>query len=402
MEETFKRVVERHGASSIPIPHLYRRQYQSAKGQWKTIFYGIFTDWKGIRRKVALGSDLTAAKDGLKIRLADNVKQVDFDGEKQKARQLGMTVARWSKCYLELEQVKKKRSLRRDRDLIAAINRHVGEILLTEVKREHLFGYRNERLQEHIIRGGKPRAKTISPGTVANELSCLRTMLNRARECEIEAASPSFKGLIHRAQRDRILDADEETALLEAYPPWLKRLSIVAKETCLSEGDIIRLTKAMIDRQRREIVPAGGRVKTGVEQRAPLTDRVLEVLDELEREKRRGKIIANVNGLIFTRDDGRALKKDMITQAVRVARKRAGVADFRFHDYRHSAKTEWSRQGVHVDVAMKAAGHKSVAMHLRYVNLKPGDVAKAFGIVENCSRGVPKDSPANRAHSANS
>lgn len=69
-----------------------------------------------------------------------------------------------------------------------------------------------------------------------------------------------------------------------SYPAWLRRVAIVARETCLPEGDIIRLTKGMIDRQRREIVPAGGRVKTGVEQRAPLTDRVLEILDEIERE----------------------------------------------------------------------------------------------------------------------
>jgi len=390
MNETFEKVAE----------HLYRRQYQTANGQWKTIFYGIFTDWKGKRRKMVLGSDLKAAKDGLSIRLADNVKQVDFDGEKQRARRQGMTIAIWSKCYLELEQVKKKRSLSRDRDYIAAINRHVGSVLLTEVKREQLFRYRNERLKEHVR--GKPYARTISAGTVANELSCLRTMLNRARECEIEAATPSFKGLIQRAQRDRILDADEEAALLEAYPAWLKRVSIVAKETCLSQGDIIRLTKGMIDYKQREIVPTGGRVKTGVEQRAPLTDRVIEVLDEIEREKRRGKIVVNVNGLIFTRDDGRAIKKNTLIHAVKQARDRAGVADFRFHDYRHSAQTEWSRQGVHVDVAMKAAGHKSVAMHQRYVNLKPGDVAKAFGIIENCSQCVPTDLHANRAHSASS
>jgi hypothetical protein len=48
MKESFERVGE----------HLYKRQYQSAKGQWKTIFYAIFTDWKGIRRKVPLGGKL--------------------------------------------------------------------------------------------------------------------------------------------------------------------------------------------------------------------------------------------------------------------------------------------------------------------------------------------------------
>ena len=79
--------------------------------------------------------------------------------------------------------------------------------------------------------------------------------------------------------------------------------------------------------------------------------------------------MANVNGLVFTRDDGRAINKDIITQAVRVARKRAGVADFPFHDYRHSA------------------------IHQRYVDLNPADVARAFGI---CSNGV-QTNPADKS-----
>ena len=82
-------------------------------------------------------------------------------------------------------------------------------------------------------------------------------MLNKARESDIEAAAPSFAGLLQRSQRDRILDANEETAMLKAYPARLKRIAAVARETCLSEGDIIRLTRPMIDKQRREIVPAG-------------------------------------------------------------------------------------------------------------------------------------------------
>lgn len=125
---------------------------------------------------------------------------------------------------------------------------------------------------------------------MANEFSCFRHMLNKARENEIEAATPSFAGLIQRSQRDRVLDQKEEAAMLDAYPAWLRRIAIVAQETCLSESDIIRLTKSMIDRQRREIVPAGGRVKTGVEQRAPLTDPVIEIMEEIERERKAGRI----------------------------------------------------------------------------------------------------------------
>jgi hypothetical protein len=236
MEETFERVIERHAKAQVPVKHLYRRQYQTAGGNWQTIYYGIFTDWKGIRRKVTLGNDLRAAKDGLAIQLADNIKRVDFDAERQKARQQGMTIAKWSESYLQLEQVRKQRALNRTREFIAVIKRHLGDLLLTEIQREHLFGYWNERQQEHIIRAGKPREKNVSLGTIANELSCLGAKLNKARECDIQAATPSFKGLIQRGQRDRVLSADEESAMLETYPAWLQRIAIVARETCLSKG----------------------------------------------------------------------------------------------------------------------------------------------------------------------
>jgi hypothetical protein len=57
-------------------------------------------------------------------------------------------------------------------------------------------------------------------------------------------AAPSFAGLIQRSQRDRVLDQKEEKAMLEIYPAWLGRVAIVAQETCLSQGDIVRLTRA--------------------------------------------------------------------------------------------------------------------------------------------------------------
>jgi integrase len=183
-------------------------------------------------------------------------------------------------------------------------------------------------------------------------------------------------------------------------PRWLRRIAEVARETALSEGGLIRLTDDMIDRDQGMIEPEGG-IKRGVRQVAPLTVRVAEILDEIESERKQLKI-RNVNGLVFTRDNGKPINKDAITGTLKRACRDAKVKNFRFHDYRHSAKTGWSRQGVHVDVVMKAAGHKGVAMHQRYVNLKPGDVAKGFRIVEDCSQAVPKDVLAKQSSSANS
>jgi integrase len=368
-------------------PRLYRRTYKTADGTESVLFYARFVcKLKGRRRLFALGGDLKTAKQEMKVLDARNIRREDFDADKPKAKQAAtlppevMTVERWSGIYLAMEETQAKRSYARDCELVATVNRVLGSVSLTSLKREHLFTYRKQRLKEHVIRAGKETAKFISQGTVANELSCLRHMLKKAHEEDIGVSVPSFKGLIVRSQRDRVLDHAEEQALLDAYPTWVRRVAVFAAETCLSQGDIVRLTKDMIDRKRREVVPTNGRVKTGVEQRAPLTDRALEVLNEIERERRAGRIVTNVNGLIFTRDDGTAINKDMITGAIKTGRRRADVKDFRFHDYRHVAQTPWARQGIHVDVAMKAAGHKSVAMHQRYVNLKPGDVAAAFGL----------------------
>jgi integrase len=90
-----------------------------------------------------------------------------------------------------------------------------------------------------------------------------------------------------RVKKDgRALTAEERSRVLAVYPQWLARFAEFATETCLSEGDLLRLTDEMIDRKFRVVVPEGGRVKTGSEQASPLTDRALEILDEIKKPKR--------------------------------------------------------------------------------------------------------------------
>jgi len=71
--------------------------------------------------------------------------------------------------------------------------------------------------------------------------------------------------------RERVLRLDEYTKLLTVSPSWLKRICIVAYESCLSEGDLLRLTADMINEHEGVIEPEGGRTKTGVRQVSPIT-----------------------------------------------------------------------------------------------------------------------------------
>ena len=78
MQETFERVTERHGGKTAPVKHFYRRQYQIAGGDWRTIYYAIFKDWKGKRRKFPLGSKLGPANEGLALYEARNIQSRRF------------------------------------------------------------------------------------------------------------------------------------------------------------------------------------------------------------------------------------------------------------------------------------------------------------------------------------
>jgi integrase len=376
-------------------PRLYKRQYKTATGDWRTLFYANFVDWKGERRKFPLGSDLRTAKEELKVLEGRNVRREDFDADRVKPEQ-GMTVAKWSQSYFCLEEVKTKRSVDRDREMVKHLNRLLGDKLLAELTREDLFAYQNARRQEGIIRGGKQSKKKVADGSIKNELSLLRRLLSLARDKGLKASTVSFRGAIPEANnRERVLSDAEAARLFPLLPLWLLRLAEVARVTALSQGDLIRLTEDMIDNDNNVIVPADGRVKTGVKQAAPLTQRVREILDEIQAENRRSKI-RNVNGLVFTRD-GKAINKDMITGTLKRACRDAKIRDFRFHDLRHTAKTNWARQGISVDVAMLAAGQKSVQMHQWYVHLQNNDVAKAFGL---CSQNVHKSDATKRDASA--
>jgi integrase len=163
----------------------------------------------------------------------------------------------------------------------------------------------------------------------------------------------------------------------------------VARQFALSEGDLLRLTEDMIDREQGIIEPEGGRIKTGVRQVAPITERVTAILDEIEAERKSSKI-RNVQGLVFTRDNGKRVNKDAITGTLKRACRDAKVKNFRFHNLRHCAKTAWARNGIPAETAMLAAGHRSFQMHQRYVHLQRSDIAKAFGtLLHGCNTVSP-------------
>jgi len=74
---------------------------------------------------------------------------------------------------------------------------------------------------------------------------------------------------------------------------------------------------------------------------------------------------------------------------------KAKIPKFVFHNYRNTALTDWVNRGINVDAAMQAAGHMSVQMHKRYINLQRHHIAKAFGL-ENGNTNGNKNLPSRK------
>lgn len=346
---------------------LYERKYKTATGDWTALYCARFVcRLKRKRRVIPLGSDFSKAKDKVKKIEAQDVDRYDFDLDRHRlgvavkerdGKSEPFTFAEWAEKYPTFDDVRRKRSLADDLRMIRLhLKPFFGTCLLTEIERETLCRYTAQRAGQTLIRGKEGRSqKVVNRGTISNELSLLRRMLRVAARESYKVAVPSFEDLIVRTRRGgRALTLAEQEKALAVYPKWMARLAEFAVETCLSEGDILRLTEDMVDRQRGIIVPAGGRKKTEVNQVSPLTQRAREILDEIKADKKSRETVANVAGLIFTRSDGSPVTKDMIHAQVEKAI-RAGVKKFKFHDYRNTAMTQWRRRNVSVDAVMRAA-----------------------------------------------
>jgi len=82
------------------------------------------------------------------------------------------------------------------------------------------------------------------------------------------------------------------------------------------------------------------------------------------RDHRGRQVIASVDGLMFTRADGRPMDPDVASQRFESLAAAAGLPRIRLHDLRHTHATLMLQAGVHPKVVSERLGHASVAITL--------------------------------------
>jgi len=122
-------------------------------------------------------------------------------------------------------------------------------------------------------------------------------------------------------------------------------------------------------------------VKEKKKRTVPISPALRVVLDELKAEQAKSKV-ADITGHVFTRNGSnkRYAYKPIrsIKAAFFSAKKKAAILDLRPHDFRHTAITNWSAEGVPQAAVMAAAGHHYIRQSSDYTNMKDEHLKRAF------------------------
>ena len=243
MEQTFERVA----------PHLYKRQYQTATGEWRTNYYASFVcRLKGKRRLFPLGADLRTAKEEMKVLEARNVRREDFDAAKDQEineRNAALTLSEWGKIYFAEKCNKAKRSIEWERCMVRNLESRLGSLSLADITEEVIDTYKNARLEDQIVRHGKPvDGSKVSFSSVNRELAVLRILLRLAKRHKKIGTVPEFNLESEKSRRrQRVATEDEYQAILANTPRHAARALICLYETSARVNELLRLTWDRVD-----------------------------------------------------------------------------------------------------------------------------------------------------------
>src|SRR5262249_55585962 len=154
--------------------------------------------------------------------------------------------------------------------------------------------------------------------------------------------------------RVRYLSDQERQRLLAAcqqsHNPYLHTVVVLALATGARRGELMGLRWPDVDLRRGTLTFQ--MTKNGERRSVPLTGHALDLMREHARVRRIDTT------LVFPNETGN--KPLHIRDAFENAVKRAGIAQFRFHDLRHSCASYLAMQGAQLLDIATVLGHKSL------------------------------------------
>ena len=270
-----------------------------------------------------------------------------------------MDLAHW---YLDLAEVKAKRSYVRDQYSVAKLLPFFGTRFLKDISPASVEAYKQKRLGEPSY-----RKHATTPATVNREVTCFKVIFNKAVKNGKAEANPAHgvKLLKENNERDRLLSNDEYDRLYAHCPDHLRAIVQAAYLTAMRQGEILNLTWGQVDLKEGFIHLGPEDTKTSDARAIPIHPELRATLEAMPRG------FPDVKVFTFKGKSVACIKRSFIT-----ACKNAEIENFTFHDLRHTAINNWRLQGNDYFRIMAASGHKTMEVFKRYNSVTKAELKR--------------------------
>jgi integrase len=350
----------------------------------------VRTEANGKKKQHTQKADNKTHARRLRDELSDKFKsggQRAMDGDKLTFREFAEDYKQRKLIPAKYHQDRKIAGLRSHRtanNFLGNLLAHFGNKLIKEITPSEIERFKQKRFDTPITstKKGETTERPRAIASVNRELALLRTMLNDAISNGLLTRSPFLNtkllSLSDEVKRERVLSFAEEGRLLSACDEimtltyerngkkitanhqsnrkHLQPLLIAALDTAMRSGELLKLRWSDIDFENRSINILAFNTKTAKARSVGMTQRVYNELSRLWEQSPKDQ-----HELVFG-------IKDTVKRAFASACRDAGIADFRFHDCRHTAITRMIQAGLSAMEVMKISGHTQMNTFARYVN----------------------------------
>ncbi len=372
-----------------------RRERDRCEHAWWGSFRGVrvsLSRWanRDIRSKTEAGIVLDAVRATIRTRTFDRrgAEPVDTRGP--------MTFREFAAIYKERHVIAKGLSRAQDFDwMVRPFMERFGHRPIDEIKTADVEDLMADLRKPRQLRlGVEPQAPAAA--TVNRQMDLLRHMMNWAVGREYIDRTPFKRGsqtLIKKLrednQRRRRISSDEEAALIDAAPPHLEAMLIVAIDTGMRQGEMLAMRFGDVDFKRGLITLRAATTKSKRSRVIPMsTDRLRDVLQWLRVDA--DEEWKPEEALVFSNEVGERLCFVHSTW-MRTVLKAHGIAltwgagvdykgpskesqaafrkiNLRWHDLRHEYASRLVEEGVPLAQVRDLLGHASITTTERYDN----------------------------------
>jgi len=321
---------------------VYIRQNKSGLDRWYIWFYS--KERKRIQKVVP---NATSRQDAILALHMEVAREFSQEYQVEKGRK-PVRFRDFTGIYLENYAKPKKKSWRTDEKYIKAqLSPFFGDLMLSEITSLDVSKFMVKRQKDGV------RNSTIN-----RELTVLKKMLSLAIEWEFDIQiNPVKKGNYfpeNEFRRERVLNYAEEKRLFHAAAAHLKPILSCALATGMRFSEILGLKWGQVDLLKKEITIKAESSKSGKKRIIPINDTLFILLKDLRSGPQ------TKSGNVFLYQDPKTGKVRPVTTVRRafvMACKRAGIADFRFHDLRHTFGSRLIEKGADPISVKEILGH---------------------------------------------